>query len=81
MGSDVALTWSCLGGYANTGPRERVEGLDWLRLSIEEVALGSCLPAWKPCWIASFSVSLSIKDSDTHELQEDKAAGIFSPQY
>lgn len=31
MGSDVALTWSCLGGYANSGPQERVERLDWLR--------------------------------------------------
>lgn len=44
VGSDVALTWSCLGGYANTGPRERVQGLDWLPLSFEEVGLESCLP-------------------------------------
>lgn len=46
VGSDVALTWSCLGGYANAGPRERVEGLDWLWLSFEEVGLGAaCLEA------------------------------------
>lgn len=45
MGSDVALTWSCLGGYANAGPRERVERRGWLLWkSAEDGGLGSRLP-------------------------------------